>query len=67
MQPETVINRLGGPTRAAERLGLKRTTVTMWRKRGVIPVAHVPAVSAATGVPRHELRPDLYEAPAEAA
>ena len=40
-----LINDLGGPTKAAELLGLPAaTTVASWRKRGSIPVDHWPRV-----------------------
>jgi len=35
----------------------------MWKAHGV-PANRAPAVSRITGIPLHELRPDLFDAPA---
>jgi DNA-binding transcriptional regulator YdaS (Cro superfamily) len=57
---ETVIERLGGPTKAAEALGIKNASViSNWKTRGRVPVDHVLEVERITGISRHELRPDL--------
>ena len=34
--------------------------VRQWRKRGSIPPLRVLLIERLTGVPRHELRPDIY-------
>jgi DNA-binding transcriptional regulator YdaS (Cro superfamily) len=34
--------------------------ITKWKHRGQIPAERVLAIEAITGVPRHELRPDIY-------
>lgn len=53
----------GGPTALARQLGMPRgrVTVTQWARRR-LPAERVLAVEAASGVSRHELRPDLYPA-----
>lgn len=56
-----LITRAGGPTRVGRIIGRHYTTVLRWRR---VPAEHVPAISAATGIARWELRPDLYERPA---
>ena len=56
---EKAITSAGGPTRLAEKLGIAQPSIQQWRARGV-PAERVIAVEAATGVPRHELRPDIY-------
>lgn len=48
----------------ANKISRSQQIVSYWKKRGVIPAEAVPAIEAATGIPRHELRPDLYEATA---
>lgn len=53
----------GGVNKLARAVGLKQNSVSAWRR---VPAEHVIAVSKASGVPRHELRPDLYP-PDEAA
>lgn len=67
MTVETVIEALGGVAAAARKLGVKHTSVIGWRSRGVIPAERVRQVSEASGLPNHVLRPDLYDAPGEAA
>ena len=46
----------------AAKLGVTHTTVLRWAE-GRVPAERVRAVSAATGIPPHELRPDLFDAP----
>jgi transcriptional regulator with XRE-family HTH domain len=43
----------------AETLGVERTTVWRW-ERGRVPVDRLPDVEKATGIPRSELRPDIF-------
>lgn len=52
----------GGQARLARTLGLKsQGAVSNWfHKTGRVPAEQVLAIERATGVPRHELRPDLY-------
>jgi len=45
----------------ARALGITRAAICQWRK---IPAERVIEIERVTGVPRHELRPDLY-APAD--
>lgn len=52
----------GGPTKLAALLGVDRATFYRWKK---IPPLRVPEVSRIFGIPRHVLRPDLWEAPAD--
>jgi DNA-binding transcriptional regulator YdaS (Cro superfamily) len=42
----------------ADALGIYPSAVLQWKK---IPAERVPAVESATGIPRHDLRPDLYD------
>lgn len=58
---ETIIKALGGPTKAAEALGLSGPSVILnWRARRQVPADKVIAVEAATGISRHQLRPDIF-------
>lgn len=55
----------GGQTSLAKRIGTRQQLVSYWlssSKRGV-PGEFVLAIERETGVPRHELRPDLYPEP----
>jgi len=47
----------GGSARLAHQLGLHAVSVQGWT---FCPPQHVEAVEAASGVSRHDLRPDLY-------
>jgi DNA-binding transcriptional regulator YdaS (Cro superfamily) len=52
----------GGQKPLAKRIGTTQSQVWYWlerSKRGV-PAEFVLPIEIATGVPRHELRPDLY-------
>ncbi|MBK1656867.1 helix-turn-helix domain-containing protein [Paracraurococcus ruber] len=50
----------------ARRLGVAHSTVLRWAERRV-PADRVRPLAAITGLHPHELRPDLYDPPAEAA
>lgn len=54
---ERAIAAAGGVTRLAEAVGVSRSAVSQWPR---VPANRVLAVEKATGVPRHELRPDIY-------
>ena len=47
-------------SRIAKEIGITRGAVAQWK---VVPPVHVPAIERATGIPRHELRPDLHLVP----
>ncbi|MGW9822257.1 DNA-binding transcriptional regulator YdaS (Cro superfamily) [Methylorubrum extorquens] len=51
----------GGHEALASRLGIGAAALRSWLH---CPAARVRDVAAATGVPAHELRPDLFPAPA---
>lgn len=53
---------LVGSYRLATAIGVKPPTVFSWlrSKGGQVPAKRVLAVEAATGISRHELRPDIY-------
>ena len=59
-----VVRAAGGTVTLAARLGITPAAVSQWRQ---VPDRRVLAVEAATGIPRHELRPDLYPPPDAAA
>ena len=48
---------VGGPAQLATPLGITVQAVGQWDE---VPPLRVIAVERASGVPRHELRPDLY-------
>ena len=59
---EAVIARAGGARELAEALGLSVQAVHAWKSRGV-PATQVMKVSEFTGVPPHDIRPDVFGKP----
>lgn len=60
---ERAIKAAGGLTKLATPLGISAQAVSQWDE---VPPLRVLAVEQVSGIPRHELRPDLYPEPAEA-
>lgn len=58
---ELAIRALGSPTRLAKLVGVKAPSVHSWTR---IPADKVVTIAAATGIPVHVLRPDVFPAPA---
>lgn len=56
------IDAAGGLTKLAGSLGITAQAVSQWDE---VPPLRVLAVERASGIPRHELRPDLYPANSE--
>jgi len=54
---ERAIIAAGGLTKLAASLGIKKQAVAQWEK---VPPLRVLEVERASGVSRHELRPDMY-------
>lgn len=55
------IDACGGNTAMARAIGANSpAVVSMWAHRGNIPARWVIAVEQASGVSRHDLRPDIY-------
>ena len=48
-----------GQARMAKLIGIKQQSVSKWRRFGVPPL-RVGQVSKVSGIPRHRLRPDIY-------
>ena len=59
------VEKAGGQTALANLIGKTQGHISKWLEREHLPAEAVLPIEKATGVPRHELRPDLY--PAEAA
>lgn len=59
--PETATKRaialLGGARAAAEKFGLTTQAIYKWNR---VPALKVLEIERATGVSRHELRPDIF-------
>lgn len=55
------VQQLGGQAATARLLGITQPSVWAWVKHGkLLPGEHVLKVEGATGISRHDLRPDLY-------
>lgn len=51
----------GNQTRFADAIGTSQQLVSYWVKKGrVLPAEYVLATEQATGISRHDLRPDIY-------
>lgn len=50
----------GSQTALAAKIGRTQGHISKWLQRDFIPPDAVLAIERATGIPRHELRPDLY-------
>lgn len=59
---ERAIAAAGGDQAFMERVGIKRRSLFYWRAMGIPPV-RLALVSQVTGLPAHELRPDMFAAP----
>ena len=57
-----IIHRAGGLVKLAAAVNRHHATVWGWKH---VPPQHVKAVSVATGLPPHILRPDLWDPPEE--
>jgi hypothetical protein len=57
-----VLKKAGGPSRVAEHLGVVASAVTQWSR---VPARHIHRLETLTGIPAREIRPDLWDAPAE--
>lgn len=61
------IERAGGQTALARRIGKTQGHISQWLRREYVPAGEVLKIEAATGISRHDLRPDLYPRDGEAA
>lgn len=56
--------KMGGTAKLAAALGCTTQAISQW---GQVPVRHVLKIEALTGIPRSEIRPDIYPPSHEAA
>lgn len=58
---KAAVDRIGSQGRMARLCGVKQPSVWRWvHKMGELPAQHVLKVEEATGISRHDLRPDIY-------
>lgn len=57
---ERACKAVGNKKALAQALSVRQSTLSGWFSRGRIPAARVIMIERASGVSRHELRPDLY-------
>ena len=55
---EQVLRHYGYVNAMSRAFGISRQAISHWDK---VPMKHLARVSSETGIPRQELRPDLYE------
>jgi len=48
----------GRRLKLAEKLGVKPSAISQWKKA---PIARIAEIEAATGIPREKLRPDIFK------
>lgn len=66
---DRAIKAAGNQQALAELIGVKQQHVSYWLKKGRkrVPAEYCAAIEAATGVGKHELRPDIFDREASAA
>lgn len=57
---DEAIFRAGNQASLASCLGVTQQTISYWRTKGRVPAEYVAKVEAATGISRHDLRPDIF-------
>ncbi|WP_088100297.1 Cro/CI family transcriptional regulator [Xanthomonas retroflexus] len=57
---DRAIRAAGTQQRLAEILGIRSASISEWKVRGAVPAYRCIAIELATGVSRHELRPDVF-------
>lgn len=57
---ERAVKNVGGQRAMARLLGCTQQAVGNWIAKGRLPAERVVAVEVVSGVPRHQLRPDLF-------
>lgn len=68
MSLDELIAAAGGVSKLADAAQVDHSTISAgWRRRDCVPVKRAILINAALGIPLHEIRPDIWAMPAEAA
>lgn len=66
MTLDEIIAKAGGVTELAKIAEVHHATISAtWRRKGRVPVERAQRISIALSIPLHEMRPDIWAAPAE--
>lgn len=57
---QRAIDAAGSQQRLAEFLGIRSASISEWKARGRVPAERCILIEKATGVSRHDLRPDVF-------
>ena len=57
---EQAVKKAGGGAKVARPLNLTRQAIYQWKR---VPAEHVLTLERLSGVPRYQIRPDIYPAP----
>jgi DNA-binding transcriptional regulator YdaS (Cro superfamily) len=57
---DRIIQAAGSQAELARRLKLRQQSIQEWVQRGRVPAERVLEVERVSGVPRHQIRPDIY-------
>ena len=57
---QDAVAKAGGQTALARAIGKTQGHISQWLRREYVPAEEVLKIEAATGVSRHDLRPDIY-------
>ncbi len=64
---QDAVAKAGGQTALARAIGKTQGHISQWLRREYVPAEEVLKIEAATGVSRHDLRPDIYPREGDAA
>ncbi len=57
---ERAVEQAGGQVSLAKAISVTPQAVNQWVTKGLVPAARCLAVETATGISRHDLRPDVF-------
>ena len=57
---ERAIEKAGGQTKLARDIGTTQQGIYYWLKKNKVPAEFCPKIEEATGISKHELRPDIF-------